>query len=248
MRYEILDSHRTMTDRKRQALAEFFCEVKGIPSENVASQVDFCTWYEREFAVKWFEVIVWDSGAVVGYLRCLRDPADVRRWFIGDVHVRAAYRRRGIAGGMYERTIRELHGFETAETVVSAVGRDNARSIGLHKKYGFHDTGKPCEFANFFAAEDETMYQKQLYQFLPVPGAERAEPRILPLWTEWKKYAGEYRNEDETVKSLRWALQKAEKGEATFEAVWCGARLVGFATDATGERFVYLPEDGRFGK
>ena len=134
MKYEVTDSHRKMSKRTKKALTDFFCEVKGIPRDAAEGQTGFCDWYEKDYAVKWFEVTAWEDGAVVGYLRCLRDPNDVRRWYVGDVHVRVAFFRKGVATAMYELMIATVQEYEAAEKLIAAIKRDNVRSIGLHKK------------------------------------------------------------------------------------------------------------------
>ena len=152
IRYQIIDSHRNMSQKRRNDLVDFFMEVKVAPEEAAEKQVDFCDWYESEYAVKWFEVLASDitENRIVGYLRCFRNPDDVKQWYIGDVHVRAGYRKQGIATRMYQKVFSELERFEAAENVISAVRKDNKNSIGLHEKMGFVDTKEPCVFAAFF--------------------------------------------------------------------------------------------------
>ena len=243
MRYEITDSHRNMPAKKREALKEFFCEVKGIPSkEEAASQVEFCDWYERDFAVSWFEVIAWDAGQAVGYIRVMRDPKDARKWLSSDVHVREAYRRRGIATRMYRRAVKTLLEFEAAETLIASIDRDNTKSIALHEKLGFRNTKRPCKFADFYVHPEDTKFVKPLYRYLPVPNIPQAVERMLPLWMEWKESNGESPNEEKERKALGECLKKAEKKEVIFDGVWRGNRLVGICTDVTGELTEYNQE------
>lgn len=230
MKYEITDSHRKMSKRTKKALADFFCEVKGIPREAAEGQVGFCDWYERDYAVKWFEVTAWEDGTVVGYLRCLRDPDDMRRWYVGDVHVRVAFFRKGVATAMYELMISTLREFEAAEKLVAAIKRNNVRSIGLHTKMGFKDTKEPCGFADFYVCEDETRYERWIYRVLPVPNVEGAVDRMLPLYAEWRKQNGPCRK-DKAKEDLRDLLNRTEEGTARLESIWCGNRLVGFRMD-----------------
>ena len=226
VRFIITDSHKNMSKKRKDALLGFFCEVKGIDKEAAEKQVEFCDWYESEFAVKWFEVLAVDNGDIAGYLRCFRNPDDVHQWFIGDVHVRTKYRRTGIASRMYERVFSELERYEAAENIISAVRKDNINSIGLHTKMGFYDTGEPCRFATFFVDENETKYQKWLYRHMPAPdevSVEKLTEVFLPVWLEAEKT-----NAGKAKKELKAVLNKARKEGYEIGTVWCGNRLVGF--------------------
>ena len=236
-RYEIIDSHRKMSLGRRRALMEFFREVKQLSEEEAWKQVDFCTWYETEYAVKWFETIAFESGKPVGYLRCFRNPKDEKQWYIGDVHVRNGYRRQGIATKMYEKTIKELERYEAAENVISAVRKDNEKSIGLHKKMGFTDTGEPCEFAAFFVDENETKYLKMLYRYLPLPKELKIDEAVrimLPVWQGSSKESGKRKSRKKSKEELESLIRSFLSGEASLETIWCGNRLVGLNYNMAG--------------
>lgn len=239
MRYEITDSHRKMTAKQKQALTEFFREVKGIPTdEDALQQVYFCDWYEHDFAVSWFEVIAWDGPKAVGYIRVLRDPKDVRQWLSCDVHVRRDYRRRRIATRMYRKVIETLYSFEAAETLIAAVNKNNVKSINLHEKLGFRNTKRLCKFADFYVVEDDTKFVKPLYHYLPVrKNFEGAVERVLPIWTEWKEANGTYRGEEAEKETIRGLLKDVEDGRCRFDGLWRGNRMVGFRTQV-GETIV----------
>ena len=233
VRYIITDSHKNMSCKRREDLIDFFCEVKGLDKEAAVNVVEFCDWYESEYAVKWFEVLALSAGDIAGYLRCFRNPDDIRQWFIGDVHVRSRYQRQGIASAMYKKVFKELERYEAAENVISAVRRDNAKSIGLHTKTGFFDTGEPCVFASFYVDDDETKYQKQLYRYLPIPemvSAEKLIEMFTPLWLKDKKISADA---DRKVKvkaqrELKKVINDGLKGEYDIKTVWCGNRLTGY--------------------
>ena len=227
-------------------------EVKSAPEEVAEKQVDFCDWYESEYAVKWFEVLainisdhkndgqketkklkekksagIITKNRIVGYLRCFRNPDDVKQWYIGDVHVRAGYRKQGIATRMYQKVFSELERYEAAENVISAVRKDNKNSIGLHEKMGFVDTKEPCVFAAFFVDKDETKYQKWLYRYLPVPEdieVDKLYEILLPVYKNSINTKDKRNNQDD----LRDILKRMKNGEYDIETIWCGNRLVGF--------------------
>ncbi|MBQ6104431.1 MAG: GNAT family N-acetyltransferase [Lachnospiraceae bacterium] len=244
MIYKVIDSHRTMTKKTRKALEEFFQEVKGAPAEVARRQVDFCWDYERQYAVKWFEVLSWDGDKVVGYLRCMRDPETVKRWYVGDVHVRKAYWQQGIATQMYAEVFATLQDYDSAEKVVVSIDKDNVRSIGLHTKLGFRDTKEPCVFADFYAQENETCYEKLLFMVLDPPrDPEIGVKFILPVWTEWKKQCGTFVDEEEARSSLLTVLRQATEGAVRFETIWNGMNLCGFRmNDGTTKEYNKLKE------
>lgn len=241
MIYKVIDSHRMMTKKTRKALEEFFGEVKGAPAEVARQQVAFCEDYERQYAVKWFEVLSLDGDKVVGYLRCMRDPETVKRWYVGDVHVRKAYWHQGIATQMYAEVFATLQDYDSAEKAVVSIDKDNVKSIGLHTKLGFCDTKEPCVFADFYAHENETCYEKLLFGFLPPPrDPEIGLKFILPVWTEWKKQCGTFVDEEEAQSSLLSLLRQAAEGTVRFETVWNGMNLCGFRFN-DGTEHVYNP-------
>jgi len=243
LRYRIVDSHRNISRRTLEALTDFFCEVKGIDREAGMVQADLCyKWFEKEYAVKWFEIIVNDGSIVAAYMRCFRNPENETQWYFGDVHVRNEYRHRGIASKMYEKAIAELLGYEKAESIITSVHKDNLKSVGLHKKFGFTDTGKRCVFPGLDYEKGETGYFKWLYNFYPVPSNEEACKRMVPLWLKYEegihgeKILGSIESVSRKIKRI---LKKAEKGICAFEAVWCGLRLVGFRYRENGKNITY---------
>lgn len=229
IRYQIIDSHRNMSQKRRNDLVDFFMEVKSAPEEAAEKQVDFCDWYESEYAVKWFEVLAVNitENKIAGYLRCFRNPDDVKQWYIGDVHVRAEYRKQGIATRMYQKVFSELERYEAAENVISAVRKDNNNSIRLHEKMGFVDTKESCVFAAFFVDKDETKYQKWLYRYLPVPEdieVDKLHEILMPVYKNSINTKDKRNNQDD----LRDILKRMKNGEFDIETIWCGNRLVGF--------------------
>ena len=229
IRYQIIDSHRNMSQKRRNDLVDFFMEVKSAPEEAAEKQVDFCDWYESEYAVKWFEVLAVNitDNKIAGYLRCFRNPDDVKQWYIGDVHVRAEYRKQGIATRMYQKVFSELERYEAAENVISAVRKDNNNSIRLHEKMGFVDTKESCVFAAFFVDKDETKYQKWLYRYLPVPEdieVDKLYEILMPVYKNSINTKDKRNNQDD----LRDILKRMKNGEYDIETIWCGNRLVGF--------------------
>lgn len=217
VRVFVTDSHRNMSNKRKLELMHFFREVKSIDEGRALDQVYFCDWYEKEYAVKWFEVVACDGSEIAGYLRCFRNPDTAIEWFIGDVHVKEKYRRQNIATRMYEKAISEVMEYQSAEKITTSVHCDNTKSIGLHEKMGFKNTGKACTFPHLCFDEKETAFEKCLYITLPIPNieTEKIVERVLPVWNGPRE-------------KLIEAIEKSKKGEAVFEVIWCGNRLVGF--------------------
>lgn len=240
MRYIILDSHKNISKERRNSLAEFFVNAGKAGEGNADIQVNFCTDYEKQYAVKWFEVMAVDKGKTVGYLRCLRDPDDPVRWYIGDVYVLKAYRGHKTATNLYLKAFDELAYYDAAEYVIASVDRDNKPSINLHTGLGFYDTKKPCNFADFYDKENETCYLKQLFQYYPVPGADTpVVEKIFPIWAEYAKTAFPDAGEKELKAELKDLLSDSVSGRSAFYAIWNGLNLVGFKYEKDGKTVEY---------
>lgn len=220
MRYEILDSHKKLGAGKRKALKEFFCIVKQLDEEGARQQVEFCEWYEHEYAVKWLEAVAYDGNKVVGYLRCLRNKDICEEWFIGDIHVLGEYRKRHIASKLMKKTINEVMEYGAAERIISSIDKNNYKSIGLHNKLGFFDTMKECHFEPFFFDTNETMYQLDLIQNWPVINMEESIRLLTEVWKEYKGC-----DDEAAATQLREIL---EREGSNFKITWCGYKIIGF--------------------
>lgn len=239
MRYVIVDSHRRMTTKKKDEMLDFFCNAEKISRKVAYKRTDFCEWFEKEYAVKWFEMFAYDKGKMVGYLKCLRHPDIGTEWFVGDIHVLEEYRGRGIASAMYERTIEEVYEYQAAEKIVASVHPDNQKSIGLHEKMGFVDTKQACTFPHLKFEPEEKAHVLWLYQYLPVVNKELAMEGLLPLWQEYFQKEFGY-SKQKAKRHLEDILKKAcEEDKYTFESIWCGNSLVGFVYYNDEEEVMY---------
>lgn len=237
IKIKIVDSHRKRTAAEQAQLSDFFCEVKELLPEDADRQTEFCDWFQREYAVSWFECIAFRGTKIIGYLRCLRNPESCTTWLIGDVHVREEYKKQGVASMLYEHAIAEVKEYEAAEYLVASVHSENAASIGLHNKFGFRDTGKPCDFPNFFFAEQESMYKLPLFQYYRVQNFAQAELLLKPLWEEYnKKEAG-----------MLAPIGEVMKDAQVFESIWLGNRPVGVRYQtASGEQSEFITRQEKY--
>lgn len=241
MRYEVIDSHRKMNSNRREELNNFFQTVKNVSRDKAWEHVDFCDWYEKEFAVKWMEAIAFDGSKVVGYLMCLRHPTCLEEWFIGDVYVLEEYRGRNIATKLYGKTIDAVKEYSAAQRIVSSVHRDNVNSIKLHEKVGFTNTGRPCKFPNLYFDENEVMFQFDILEGYPISEVESGVEQLLPLWIEYKRSIGQVDSTDQLKEELYELLvQAVEKEVYEFEAIFSGYKLVGFSYWNDVEEFEYI--------
>ena len=263
MEIVVLETHRTLEPAFAEKMNAFFCEVKDLNREQAGDQVRFCDWYEKEYAVKWFEVMALEEEDLVGYMRVFRNPEKIEEWYFGDVHVVSRARKRGVATAMYEKAMGLVKEYEAAEHVIAAVNRKNVKSIGLHTKMGFEDTGRNLPFACFEQVQEETTYVCFLYQTYPVRNVEMAFDNMLEIW---KEYVAEKRPdlkqpEEELKKRLEKAVIGKDEGTGEkavvggnvstgekqtigekpyFAAVWCGNRLVGFEYRDDEEEVSYI--------
>lgn len=237
----VIDSHRNMSKKRREALLTFFCEEKEITIEQAREQVEFCDWYEKEYAVKWFEVVALWEGNVVGYLRCLRNADCVTEWLIGDVHVNKMFRHRHIATRMYEKAIHSVMEFPAAEKILTSVHLENENSIALHEKLGFENTRRKCSFPHLFFPEQESAFEKWLYQILPFPdnvSIETIAEKLLPVWQAYEKKCG-----NKPFAELENVIKQAKEGVSVFEIIWCGNRMVGFYYESDEKDILFNMQD-----
>jgi len=238
--YKVIESHRNLSLKTREALETFFCHVKGQNEEEAASQVDFCyECFEKIHAVKWFEVTAWCKGTVVGYLMCLRNPEDVSNWYVGEIHVAPEFMRRGIATRMYEKVIDTLGDYDLAKILCASIHPGNVASIGLHKKVGFKDSGLHTSFPGLMVDEDETEYIYKLFKFLKIPYADAAQKVIKPVWDKYVSENKENLHIKKTNAFFREILEEAERGKNDFRAIFFGNDIAGFKFHKGGRLYYY---------
>ena len=244
MKIVVRDSHRNLKKVDKVLLADFFREVKGMNKEDSFSQVMFCSeYFEYEFAVKWFEVIAYEGFRVVGYLRCLRFPDNATKWYIGDVNVRKAYRRKGIASKMYETVFEVLDRYCDAKCVCASVSKENAISITLHKKFGFTDTYSPCTFKNFWFDPKESEFDKLLYKIYPIPDTDNTFDFLWPVFESFIKTKDENVSEEEARKMLNDLIADSLLGGSSLNAIFLGNDLAGIKLNYKGNTEQYIKHD-----
>ncbi|MBO4679127.1 MAG: N-acetyltransferase [Lachnospiraceae bacterium] len=238
--YRVVETHRNMSTRTREALEAFFRHVKGQNDEEAAMQADFCfECFEKIYAVKWFEVMAWCKGRIVGYLMCLRNPEDISKWYVGEIHVALEFKRRGIATKMYDKVIDTLNDYDLAKTLCASVHPGNTASIGLHKKVGFKNSGVPTDFPGLMVDEDETEYRYTLYKSLKIPYADAAQKVIKPLWDRYVEESGDSLHIKKTNAFFREVLEEAERGKNDFRALFYGNEIAGFKFHKDGRLYYY---------
>ena len=161
IRYEIFD--------KRSPMPDCIClETKQLQAPLHESKA-WHLWFERKNGIctNWkahsFTVTAFCRGQVAGNVNFLQDPDDPRGWYLGDLCVGDAYRRRGIASKMlrkgFDRILRISNG---GEYIYAYIEKDDLPSAGLHRKLGFADTGEVKPFGGLMFGDDETTWVKCL--------------------------------------------------------------------------------------
>ena len=238
--YRVVESHTNMSAKTREALENFFCRVKGQNESEAAVQVDFCyECFEKIYAVKWFEVVAWCKGRVVGYLMCLRNPDDVSNWYVGEIHVDPEFKRRGIATAMYEKVFDKLSDYDLAKILCASVHPGNTASIGLHRKVGFKDSGLHTAFPGLMVDDDETEYRYKLYKTLKIPYADAAQKVIKPVWDKYVSEHSDTLHIKKTNAFFREVLEEAERGKNDFRALFYGNEIAGFKFHKDGKLYYY---------
>lgn len=236
MRYIIADTHRYWKKKQKEALMNFFMQVRNLEENEAYEAVDYIDRYEKEFAVKCFEAIAYDKGCIVGFMRCFRNPEDISGWFVADINVLPDYRKKNVATKLYEMVIEEVSLYDYAEYIEASVKKSNIPSINLHKKVGFIDTNKAGKFASFYFEEDETFFRRTIYSYLPVGDTEAAMDFLLPLWFET---IDSYKSEKDNPLmkyDLHTLLKLSEDGKMLIRTVWHGENLAGlYISDGTNE-------------
>lgn len=222
---KVVDSHRNLPEKYWTDLGRFYARNVWNQPIKVSSKCvkDFCTAFELDYAVKWFELCAYKERKLVGFMRVLRNPDVETHWLFCDVHTDKEERRQGIATAMYKKADELVKEFDAAECIEAGISAINTRSIGLHKKLGFEDTGKKPVFAHFEFEPDETIYQKTLYLEYPAMDGELHLKILRKLFRAYYRENGLAQPQHLTA-YIKKLLHSGEE----FFLIWCGNRPVGF--------------------
>ncbi len=103
------------------------------------------------------------NNELVGFLMCLKDIYNEKRYMHSDLKVREDYRRMHIASKMLKATISEVVRIG-GESLCCTVHPKNIPSINLHEKLGFVKT-ELKEFANYIENTDNWMnYYEMIFE------------------------------------------------------------------------------------
>ena len=199
---------------------------------------------EKEFAVKWHTIHVFEDDEIIGFMRIMRHPDLVDTWYAADVFVSEEKRRKGIAEQMYHTALEIVCEYDQASCVMAAVNVKNEASIRLHKRAGFFDSGLKPEFASFIFEEGDTMWKYWITNAYPAKNTEIHNEILLPMWKEYK-LRGEKNGEDFQTE-LRHFIERANESEDFhFEIVWSGNDAIGFVMYSTDGKYkeVFVKEN-----
>ena len=223
----VIDSHRMMDDEYKEKLLVFFMKVKGISKEVAKQQMESFDSYEKDYAVKWYEINAQENNQIIGYMRIVRNPENMTLWYASDIHVLREFRNQRIATMMYQKGISVVKEHEPAECIHASISINNTKSIKLHSKLGFEDLKVSIPFASFSVAEDETTYRLWLYTYYKVLDIDIHKNILFPLWKEYK-CSSRYLSDDELRYELQKLIEKAQNQVHTFELIFCGNKAIGF--------------------
>lgn len=234
---KVVDSHRNLPEKYWTDLGRFYARNVWSQSAKISAKCvkDFCIAYELDYAVKWFELCAYKEKKLVGFMRVLRNPDVETHWFFCDVHTDKEERRQGVASAMYARAEELVKEFEAAECIEAGISARNVKSIGLHKKFGFENTGKKPMFAHFEFEPDETVYRKPLYLEYPALDGEMHGKILRRLFREYYRENG-----IEQPKHVTAFIRELLHSGQDFFLVWCGNRPVGFRYTKEGQETSWI--------
>ncbi len=242
IRVEVVDSYRNISDEYWERLGRFYSENVWKMTDDAAERVRTCfTAFEYEYAVKWFEISAFYHDEIVGFMRMLRNPDDDSEWYICDVHAANKYRHRGIASAMYKEAFQLVKSYESVEYIMASVSASNTKSIGLHQKFGFVDTGKYPHFCNFSFDDDETMLKCRILTEYPAFNGDVHRRILYRLMRQY--FAKEGLTTERPADRVKKMFKKMENHpDCKFGIIWCGNNPVGFRFTDRDEKLEFINE------
>jgi ribosomal protein S18 acetylase RimI-like enzyme len=225
---KIIDSYLNLSEDYWTELGQFYSSILKCSTYEAIQSIKLFS-FEKEFAVKWYELLAYSQEKVVGFMRVLRNPDRVTEWYTGDVHVLVGYKKQGIATKMYSKAIDIILEYEAAERIITSISCRNVPSIALHEKLGFHNTKMKSVFANFLFDEDDTLHERWLMNKYPVKDMEIHHKILLPMWIEYMFEIGEGGSESELMIELQKRINISIKNDYIyFDIIFSGNNAIGF--------------------
>lgn len=219
---KIIDSYRNLPTCHHTQMEQFLMHIYHCSLEEAKSHLDFFQQFEKDYAVKWFEILTYLHSDIVGYMRILRNPDNSTNWFFCDVHTHPDYRRLGIATKMYYFAFQLLKEYEQTTHITASVSATNTSSMELHKKLGFiPSTTKPA-FANFLFEPDETLYYYWLPTLYPFQNTNCHIKILEPMWFAYQK------GTDNRIALSAKILTVSSQENTFLKIIWLGNTVAGF--------------------
>lgn len=193
--------------------------------------------FEYCFAVKWYAILVYNVDELIGYMNVFRNPDDSSKWYFGDVHTKAGYRRQHVASHMYDQALELVKKYEKSFCIEASIHPENAASIKLHEKYGFVNSHIKSTFADFAFEPEETMHYLYFVSIYPSKNNEMSREQLKPLW---ERYVHEFKNgicNETTEQALNMRLNQTEDG-LHMDRIWAGDNLIGFIYHSCDQEMV----------
>lgn len=185
--------------------------------------------FEKSYAVKWYAILVYADEELVGFMHVFRHPENVGSWYFGDVHTKEEYRKKQIATRMYETALELVKQYDKAYCVMASVHPENIASLKLHKKFGFVDSHRKIEFADFICDPKETMHFYYFVSIFPSRNNEMIKTQLSPLWKMYQQELQKNISDELAEQAVNEMLIQTEKEESIqFDRIWAGDNLIGF--------------------
>lgn len=106
-----------------------------------------------------FILTAFKNNMLVGRVSVMQNPDNRLNWHIGDLNVKADFRRRGIAKRLLTKGIDMIKAKASGGTFIySDIDSDNEPSRRLHASLGFIDWGEPMPFWNLINTDERTTH------------------------------------------------------------------------------------------
>lgn len=133
--------------------------------------------FDGKCGTDFFHVIATAGGHLVGRLNCLQNEDDPRLWYYGDLFVRPAFRRAGIASAMVRAAADHLRE-RGARTLRCYVEPDNMPSLALHRSLELAE--RPHRPFDQLQNDGQIMFELDLPSpYTVVSYADIAEPAFI---------------------------------------------------------------------
>jgi GNAT superfamily N-acetyltransferase len=185
--------------------------------------------FENNYTVKWYSIITYVEGELVGFMHVFRNHDCDSMWYIGYVHTKQEYRRQHVAKEMYNKVFSIIKEYEKAYCIMTSIHSGNIASVKLHENMGFVNSQLKTVFAGYNYKPEETMYYYNFASMLPTVNNEMCLQQLRQMWESYMFEIEEVCTSEELERGLKARIEMASQNEKIFfERIWAGDNLIGF--------------------